>query len=145
MSDAIYNHLCPVCGGPVSLVGFTIRSCSIPIRPNGWALMATHKTTDGSELFSCATCMVTVPSEWVYRNQSQKEAASLMSGWGAQPFSIHNHKPLPAENARKEKLRKKDDARETEPSSPRSETPGSPTGTDGGPPRPLDTAVRKAI
>jgi hypothetical protein len=57
--------------------------------------MATQRNTGGSEHFSCVKCQVTVPAEWVYKNQSQKEASELMRGWGANVYSIHNRKPLP--------------------------------------------------
>lgn len=93
-----YNDKCPVCNGPVLLTGFTVRHCEMPIRDTGWALMATQRHTDGTEMFSCNTCQVTVPSEWVYQNQSQKEATTLMKSWGANVYSIHNNKPLPPED-----------------------------------------------
>jgi hypothetical protein len=77
------------------LVGFTVRECEMPIRENGWSVMATHRNTGGSEHFTCPKCLVTVPAEWVYKNQSLKEALELMKGWGANVHSIHNRKPLP--------------------------------------------------
>lgn len=90
-----YNDKCPVCNGPVTIVGFTVRECSMPIRETGWSVMATQKNTGGSEHFTCSKCEVTVPAEWVYKNQSQKEATELMKSWGANVYSIHNRKPLP--------------------------------------------------
>lgn len=90
-----YNDKCPVCNSAVMLVGFTVRECEMPIRENGWAVMATQRNTNGSELFTCLKCQVTVPAEWVYKNQSQKDATELMKGWGANVYSIHNRMPLP--------------------------------------------------
>ena len=148
MSVRSFNHLCPMCNEAIHLAGFTIKSCDIPIRPNGWAFMATQGNTNETELFVCTKCEVTVPSEWVYKEMSKKEASDHMIGWGANVYSIHNHKPLPeipAESVERRTSRKKDDAHSTEPSSPKSEAPVSSTTTDDGSPRLTDTAVRKAI
>jgi len=92
---AAYNDKCPVCEGPISITGFTVKNCDIPIRPNGWAVMATHKNTDGSEWFTCHKCQVSVPAMFVYKEMSLKEAQGLMRRWSGNVLSIHNRMPLP--------------------------------------------------
>ncbi len=97
-----FNDKCPSCDGPVNITIFTVR-CEAPIRETGWAVMATHRNTNGSEYFSCPKCEVTVPAMWVYKEMSQKEAQGLMKGWGANVYSIHNRKPLPKDEGRPKK------------------------------------------
>lgn len=90
-----FNAKCPVCNGPIHITYLSVRECSIPIKETGWAVMATHRNTGGSESFDCLKCQVTVPPAWVYMEMSQKEAQSLMSKWSGNVFSIHNRMPLP--------------------------------------------------
>ena len=60
-------------------------SCDMPIRPLGWAVMATHKNTGDSQDFSCPKCGVTVPAMWVYKGDrdtlTKKQAEQLMISW----------------------------------------------------------------
>lgn len=60
-------------------------SCDMPIRPLGWAVMATHKNTGDSQDFACPKCKVVVPAMWVYKNDrdslTKKQAEQLMISW----------------------------------------------------------------
>lgn len=60
-------------------------TCDMPIRPLGWAVMATHKNTGDSQDFACPKCGVTVPAMWVYKSDrdslTKKQAEQLMISW----------------------------------------------------------------
>lgn len=101
-----FNSKCPVCEGPVHITGFTVRSCDMPIKETGWAVMATIRNTDGTELFDCPKCLVSVPPMYVYKEMSLKEAVALMEKWSGNVFSIHNHKPLPSTERMEDEAKK---------------------------------------
>jgi hypothetical protein len=96
-----FNAACPICSGPVHITYFTVRECSVPIRESGWAVMATHKVTGGSESFECLKCQVSVPPLYVYKEMSLKEATEFMKKWGGNKFSIHNRMPITEEDKAK--------------------------------------------
>jgi hypothetical protein len=91
---AKFNHLCPLCNGPVHITYLTAKGLSIPIRDNGWAVMVTHKMDVQSESFECQKCQVDIPPMYVICEMSLKDAVAFMKKWQANKFSIHNRAPF---------------------------------------------------
>jgi len=103
MTESLFNHLCPVCEGPIHIIRFG-GTCNVPIKPSGWAIIVTHKISAGSEFFTCPKCQVTVPCLWVYKEMPLGEAKRLMNQWGADPNSIDNMAPVdPAKGGSRKK------------------------------------------
>lgn len=122
-----FNAKCPVCDGLVYITYLSVRECNIQIRETGWAVMATHRNTGGSESFDCPKCLVTVPPSWVYKEMSQKEAQGLMQKWSGNVFSIHNKMPLPPPERLEDEAKKVErDADEEQAESDRKEAAESP-------------------
>lgn len=80
-----FNEKCPLCDGPIHIVHGSFRNVDIPIRKNGWAVMVTHRHTNGSEGMMCPKCNVTVPAMWIYKQDpdsiTKLQAQALMKSW----------------------------------------------------------------
>ena len=82
-----YADRCPKCQEGVGLTGFD-ASCRISVSPDGWGLSHGHLDTH-EESFECERECGRIPSEWVFKQMSRKEALELMTAReGLRPFTV---------------------------------------------------------
>jgi predicted nucleic acid-binding Zn ribbon protein len=77
--DESFAYTCPRCSEAVELILAMMIATGITVSGDGWNLASAKVLDTEDEMFWCRKCDVGVPSEWIFKTLSRKDAVSQMA------------------------------------------------------------------